>query len=107
MKPGAYRKSTWVMAINLNELGVVDGFVKLTGEYASVEWDSTCWVKIYNAQEQCIYSESGEFTQSGFYHEFHLSGLQNGIYALEVSHLSYNTRYLHVEIYPAGWKRIG
>jgi len=105
MPPGSISTSTVSYASNLDTGEHVTGFIRLTGTYPSIDWDSTCCLKVFDPHANTIYKWCGDFKEGGLYHDFSFTASYTGEHILQMQHWSNHSRNLHIEIRPTGWRR--
>ena len=106
MSPGSVTTSSVTYTNRLVAGEKVEGFVRLTDTYASVDWSHTCCVKVFDPKTTCIFKNCGEFQEGGFYRDFDFNTRYEGDYRIQIQHWSNYSRDLYIEICPAGWSRV-
>ena len=81
----------------------VNGSLKLTGYYPSIDCNSTCCFWVYDPHGNAVNKWCERFKEGGLYHEFSFTASLDGEYTIKVGHASNYERELHIEVSPYGW----
>ena len=81
------------------------GTVSLSGYTPSIDWNNTWYFEVYDPQDNLVDKKSYTFS-SGAVKSFSYTASHAGTWKIKVSHYSFYSRDLRIEILPAGWSKI-
>jgi hypothetical protein len=106
MPPGAVLISWVTYSKYLRAGDAVTGSAQLTGTYYPYDWDYTWSCEVLDPEDNRMSSCSREWDE-GSRCDLNFTASHDGYYKIRVSHVSFWSKDLVIEIRPTGWSRSG